>query len=62
MGGLVAIRYILEELEHNQTHNVKGMISLATPYNGSSFALYNQLIKSINKHAQIPSLEPNSSF
>lgn len=62
MGGLVAIRYILEEIESNQTHNVKGMISLATPYNGSSFALYSQLIKNINKHAQIPSLEPNSSF
>jgi predicted esterase len=62
MGGLVAIRYILEEIENNQTHNVKGMISLATPYNGSSFALYSQLIKNINKHAQIPSLEPNSSF
>lgn len=62
MGGLVAVRYILEEIENNQPHNVKGMISLATPYNGSSIALYSQLIKSINKHAQIPSLEPNSSF
>lgn len=62
MGGLVAIRYILEELENNQSYNVKGMISLATPYNGSAFALYSQLIKSINKHAQIPSLEPNSNF
>lgn len=62
MGGLVAIRYILEELENNQSHNVKGLISLATPYNGSSFAFYSQLIKSINRHAQIPSLEPNSSF
>lgn len=62
MGGLVAIRYILEELENNQTQNVKGMISMATPYNGSSFALYSQLIKSINRHAQIPSLEPNSNF
>lgn len=62
MGGLVAIRYILEEFENNQPHNVKGMISLATPYNGSSRALYSQLIKSINKHAQIPSLEPNSNF
>jgi predicted esterase len=62
MGGLVAIRYILEEIENNQTHNVKGMISLATPFNGSSYALYSQIIKSINKHAQIPSLEPNSSF
>ncbi|QSX24158.1 alpha/beta fold hydrolase [Priestia megaterium] len=62
MGGLVAIRYILEEFENNQPHNVKGMISLATPYNGSSHALYSQLIKSINKHAQIPSLEPNSNF
>ncbi|KPL57816.1 lipase/acyltransferase domain-containing protein, partial [Rossellomorea vietnamensis] len=62
MGGLVAIRYILEELENNQTHNIKGMISLATPYNGSSMALYNQLIKNINKHAQIPSLAPNSNF
>lgn len=62
MGGLVAVRYILEEFEHNQSHNVKGMISLATPYNGSSFALYNQLIKSVNKHAQIPALGPNSVF
>ncbi|RLQ91336.1 alpha/beta fold hydrolase [Planomicrobium sp. Y74] len=62
MGGLVAVRYLLEELEHNQTHNIKGIITVATPYNGSSFALYSQLIKSINKHAQIPSLEPNSKF
>ena len=62
MGGLVAIRYILEEYENNATNNVRGMISLATPYNGSSFALYNQLIKSINKNAQISSLEPNSNF
>ncbi|WP_377520073.1 alpha/beta fold hydrolase [Priestia megaterium] len=62
MGGLVAVRYILEEFENNQPHNVKGMISLATPYNGSSHALYSQLIKSINRHAQIPSLEPNSNF
>lgn len=62
MGGLVAIRYILEEFENNQTNNIKGFISLATPYNGSSYALYSQLIKSINRHAQIPSLEPNSNF
>lgn len=62
MGGLIAVRYLLEEIEHNQAHNIKGLISLATPYNGSSFALYSQLIKSLNKHAQIPSLEPNSLF
>lgn len=62
MGGLVAIRYILEELENNQSQNVKGLISIATPFNGSSLALYNHLIKSINRHAQIPSLEPNSNF
>lgn len=62
MGGLVAIRYILEESENNQHHNIIGMISLSTPYNGSSFALYSQLIKSINTHAQVPSLEPNSKF
>ncbi|MGM7432608.1 alpha/beta hydrolase [Bacillus pacificus] len=62
MGGLIAIRYLLEEMEHKQNHNVKGFISLATPYNGSSSALYAGLIKSINKHAQIPALEPNSKF
>lgn len=62
MGGLIAIRYLLEEIEHKQNHNIKGFISLATPYNGSSSALYAGLIKSINKHAQIPALEPNSKF
>lgn len=62
MGGLIAIRYLLEQVEHNQSHNIKGLISLATPYNGSSFALYSQLVKSVNNHAQIPSLEPNSIF
>lgn len=62
MGGLVAIRYLLEELEHNQPQNIKGIISIATPYNGSSLALFGQLIRRINKNAQIPSLEPNSKF
>ncbi|AXR16908.1 alpha/beta fold hydrolase [Bacillus sp. E25] len=62
MGGLIAIRYLLEEIEHKQNHNIKGFISLATPYNGSSFALYAKLIQSINQHAQIPALEPNSNF
>jgi predicted esterase len=62
MGGLIGIRYILEEIEHNENINVKGFISLATPYNGSNKAFYNSLIKSIHKHAQIPALEPNSVF
>jgi len=62
MGGLIGVRYILEELEHSEVLNVRGFISLATPYNGSNKALYNSLIKTIHKHAQIPSLEPNSIF
>lgn len=62
MGGLIGIRYILEELEHCGKLNVKGFISLATPYNGSNKAFYNSLFKTIHEHAQIPSLEPNSIF
>jgi predicted esterase len=63
MGGLIAIRYILEEFEsNNQPNNIKGLISLATPYNGSSTALFSELAKVINRHAQIPSLVPNSNF
>jgi|GEM_PF-2916821 Predicted acetyltransferases and hydrolases with the alpha/beta hydrolase fold len=62
MGGLIGIRYILEEIEHNEVLKVNGFISLATPYNGSNKAFYNSLFGSIHKHAQIPSLEPNSIF
>lgn len=62
MGGLIGIRYLLEEVEHKESHNIKGFVSLATPYNGSSKALYAALIKNLNQHAQIPSLEPNSDF
>lgn len=62
MGGLIGIRYILEEIECNEDLRVKGFISLATPYNGSNKAFFNSLFNSIHKHAQIPSLEPNSIF
>ncbi|WP_145948220.1 lipase/acyltransferase domain-containing protein [Paenibacillus sp. Y412MC10] len=62
MGGLIGIRYILEEIEHGEQMNIKGFISLATPFNGSNKAFYNSLFKSIHKHIQIPSLEPNSIF
>jgi predicted esterase len=62
MGGLIGIRYILEEIEHNQPLRVKGFISLATPFNGATLAFYNDLFKKIHKHAQIPSLTPNSIF
>ncbi|TYS17520.1 hypothetical protein FZC78_06480 [Rossellomorea vietnamensis] len=62
MGGLVGIRYILEELERDTPIKVVGFISLATPYNGSNKAVYHGLIKHIHNHSQIPQLEPNSSF
>lgn len=62
MGGLVGIRYILEEMERELPTKVSGFISLATPFNGSNKAVYHGLVKKIHGHAQIPQLEPNSSF
>ena len=62
MGGLIGIRYILESTKHKEKTRVRGFISLATPFNGANKAFYHTLIKSIHNHAQIPNLEPNSTF
>jgi triacylglycerol esterase/lipase EstA (alpha/beta hydrolase family) len=62
MGGLVGIRYILEEVERDLPTKVSGYISLATPFNGSNKAVYHDPLKRLHNHGQIPQLEPNSSL
>lgn len=62
MGGLVGIRYLLEEVKRNKPTRVKSFISLATPFNGSDKADFHKLIKWATPHKQIPQLEPNSKF
>lgn len=62
MGGLIATRYLLEEIEHEIQTKIRAVITLATPFNGAHLAIYSDLIKGINKHAQIPALKPNSTF
>jgi pimeloyl-ACP methyl ester carboxylesterase len=63
MGGLVGIRYLLEELKRKRKTKIKSFISLATPFNGSHIADYNRLIKWMTpEHEQINQLEPNSVF
>jgi pimeloyl-ACP methyl ester carboxylesterase len=62
MGGLVGIRYLLEEIKRNRQTRIKSFISLATPFNGSHLADFHKLIKWMTPHKQIPQLEPNSDF
>ncbi|MBW7454875.1 ABC-three component system protein [Paenibacillus sepulcri] len=63
MGGLVGMRYILNEFEnHKNVNRIGGYISYATPFNGSSMADFHKLIKPVHKHNQIVQLEPNCGF
>lgn len=63
MGGLVGMRYILNEFEFQKNvSRIGGFISFATPFNGSSFADFHKLIKHVHNHNQIVQLEPNSGF
>lgn len=57
MGGLVAKRYILNDIAKNSTSRVKLYVSLATPHSGSDFATYG---KTIINNLQIKDLSPLS--
>jgi len=43
MGGLVAKRFILNDIKKNSTSKVKLYISLATPHSGSVLATYGKV-------------------
>lgn len=58
MGGLVAKRFILDDIKKNTTSKVKLYISLATPHSGSDLATYG---KSIISNCQVKDLAPLSS-
>lgn len=58
MGGLVAKRFILSDIEKNSTSKVKLYISLATPHSGSDLATYG---KSIIRNCQVKDLAPLST-
>ncbi|MFK3960812.1 esterase/lipase family protein [Pseudalkalibacillus hwajinpoensis] len=62
MGGLIGIRYMLEEIKRDKPSKIKSFISLATPYNGSDKADFHKIIKWATPHKQIPQMEPNSKF
>lgn len=62
MGGLVGIRYLLEELQHEEPLKVRGYISLATPFNGSLIAVAQHVFGRMVPHNQIAQLVPNSEF
>ncbi|MEC4049322.1 ABC-three component system protein [Flavobacterium sp. SUN046] len=57
MGGLVAKRYILDDITTNSTTRVKLYVSLATPHSGSNLATYG---KTIINNFQIKDLSPLS--
>lgn len=58
MGGLVAKRYILNDISKNSSTKVKLYVSLATPHSGSILATYGK--KLINNY-QIKDLDPLSN-
>jgi len=64
MGGLIGKRFILNEYLHRKESlkRIGGFISYATPYNGSKFAEFHQLIKRFQKHNQIEQLRSNNAF
>ncbi|WP_054024819.1 ABC-three component system protein [Bacillus sp. FJAT-28004] len=64
MGGLIGKRFILNEYLHRKEglKRIGGFISYATPYNGSKFAEFHQLIKRFQKHKQIEQLRSNNAF
>lgn len=55
MGGLIAKRYILDEIEKTSMSKVKLYVSLATPHSGSDFATYGHLLI---KNVQVKDLTP----
>jgi len=57
MGGLVAKRFILDDITKNSTTRVKLYVSLATPHSGSNLATYG---KTIISNFQIKDLSPLS--
>ena len=57
MGGLVAKRFILDDIEANTSTRVKLYVSLATPHSGSNLATYG---KNIINNFQIEDLSPLS--
>ncbi|SDS37481.1 PGAP1-like protein [Maribacter dokdonensis] len=57
MGGLVAKRFVLDDINENTTSKVKLYISLATPHSGSDLATYGTQIIS---NAQVKDLAPLS--
>jgi len=57
MGGLVAKRYILNDINKNSTTRVKLYVSLATPHSGSSIATFG---KRIIDNYQVKDLDPLS--
>lgn len=58
MGGLIAKRYILDDVLKNSTTRVKLYVSLATPHSGSILATYG---KSLINNFQIKDLDPLSN-
>lgn len=59
MGGLIAMRYILETVDRHEPMKVARCISVATPFNGSEYAL---LTKNVPGNKQILDLSTNSDF
>ncbi|MCK8520071.1 GPI inositol-deacylase [Aquimarina sp. D1M17] len=57
MGGLVAKRFVLDDINKNSTSKVKLYISLATPHSGSDLATYG---KKIIPNCQVKDLAPLS--
>ena len=64
MGGLIAIRYILEQLRCNHPLKVVGCITIAAPFHGSIVAFdLGRAFKCLTTcNRQISDLEPNSEF
>ena len=57
MGGLIAKRFVLDDITKNSTTRVKLYVSLATPHSGSNLATYG---KTIINNFQIKDLSPLS--
>ncbi|WP_160359680.1 NB-ARC domain-containing protein [Clostridium chromiireducens] len=62
MGGLIGMRYILDEFNRNQKININEFISMATPYNGADLAKVYESLPFFKSHEQIKSLKTNSNF
>lgn len=58
MGGLVSLKYLVDELNHNKPLKVKKLLLYDVPHKGSHFAK----LSSFYKHAQILQLDKSSDF